>query len=365
MEKRAAPNPMEPLYLGLVPGNNYGWGVCSSHLIRELSAIVPCHVLNEADGTAADGRLDGVLFQALTGIDFFPMFPEARGRRNVGYTFFENELSGRSIENAARLDLVLAGSSWCRDRLLESGISHCGVLLQGIDPAVFKPLAVDPRPERFVIFSGGKFELRKGQDLVLKAFKILQDRYPDIMLVNCWYNIWPESMKLMAHSRHIRFDYHAVAWQELMRRTYEANGLDAGRIVTLDLVANEHLRELYAQTDIGVFPNRCEGGTNLVLMEYMACGRPVIASDTSGHRDIVNPENALLLEDLSAYTIVGADGGRIARWQEPSIEELVAKIEFAYHNRAVIRRLGAIAGEDLKRLTWAQSARSLLSQLRR
>ena len=55
-------------------------------------------------------------------------------------------------------------------------------------------------------------------------------------------------------------------------------------------------RELYRNTDVGVFPNRCEGGTNLVLMEYMACGKPVIASCTSGHRDIVSEEMRFLLK---------------------------------------------------------------------
>ena len=32
---------------------------------------------------------------------------------------------------------------------------------------------------------------------MLEAFKILQDKYPDMWLVNCWYNLWPESMRLM------------------------------------------------------------------------------------------------------------------------------------------------------------------------
>lgn len=349
-----------PLYLGLVPGNNYGWGVCSRHLIRELSRLTECRVLNPADGSALNKEIDGKLFQALTGVDFFPMFENARGRENFGYTFFENELTAHSVENAKRYDLVLGGSSWCRERMLERGISNCGVLIQGVDPELFHPVGYEKDPERFVIFSGGKFELRKGQDLVLKAFKILQGKYPDMWLVNCWVNIWPESMQLMAHSPHIRFEMRSVAWQDLMQHTYALNGLDSARIVTCDLIPNELQRELYAQTDIGLFPNRCEGGTNLVLMEYMACGKPVIVSDTSGHRDIVTPDNALLLDALADFNIAGADGRLIARWQEPSVDQLVARIEYAYHHRDVIRELGRNAGEDLGRFTWADSARSLL-----
>ena len=117
---------------------------------------------------------------------------------------------------------------------------------------------------------------------MLKAFKILQDKYPDLWLVNCWYNIWPESMRLMSHSSHIRFEVHPGSWQEKMQHTYALNGLDTSRIVTCDLMPAELQRELYRNTDVGVFPNRCEGGTNLVLMEYMACGKPVIAFGGGG-----------------------------------------------------------------------------------
>lgn len=362
----ALDRPRENLYLGLVEGNNYGWGVCSRYLIQELSKLTSCRVLNEADGSARNANLEGKLFQALTGVDFFPMFEHARGRQNVGYTFFENELTSHSLENAKRYDLILGGSSWCRDRLLERGIRNCGVLLQGIDPDLFYPFEEQREvSERFVVFSGGKFELRKGQDLVLKAVKILQDKYPDVWLANCWYNIWPESMRLMTHSPHIRFEMHPGSWQELMARTYAANGLDPARTVTCDLMPADLQRELYRNTDIGVFPNRCEGGTNLVLMEYMACGKPVIASYTSGHTDVVTPGNALLLENLTNNHIIGANGQLLARWQEPSLDELVSKLEYAYHHRGDIRQLGRKAGDDMKAFTWEHSAERLLALLHR
>ena len=350
----------ETLYLGLVEGQNYGWGVCSRYLIQELSQLTDCHVLNEADGSSRNGNLDGKLFQALTGVDFFPVFEKARGRQNFGYTFFENELTAHSLENAKRYDLVLGGSSWCRDRMRERGIANCGVLIQGIDPKLFFPIDEEKDSERFVIFSGGKFELRKGQDLVLKAFKILQEKYSDLWLVNCWFNKWPESMRLMAHSPYIRFEPVHGSWQELMQHTYALNGLDAERIVTCDLIPVELQRELYRSTDIAVFPNRCEGGTNLVLMEYMACGKPVIASYTSGHMDVLNNDNAILLKNLTNYTIAGPNREAIARWQEPSVDELVAQIEFAYHHRQEAGKRGQKAGEDMKRFTWRHSAEQLL-----
>ena len=348
------------LYLGLVSGSNYGWGVCSRYLIEELSRKTRCQVLSEADGTATDPHLNGKLFQALTSGDFFAMFEQARGKENYGYTFFENELSAHSVENAKAYELVLGGSTWCRDRMQEKGINNCGVLIQGIDPEIFYPITEDKTTDSFVIFSGGKFELRKGQDLVLQAVKILQQKYADIILVNCWYNKWPASMKLMHYSKYIKFEYQEKSWQDLMQHTYQFNGLDADRIHTLDLVPNQMQREIYKHSDIGVFPNRCEGGTNLVLMEYMACGKPVIASNTSGHRDIVSDENALLLNDLRDISITGPHNQLIARWQEPSVDELVAQIEYAYHHRQEIKKIGVKAGQDLQNFAWEHTAQHLL-----
>jgi glycosyltransferase involved in cell wall biosynthesis len=294
------------------------------------------------------------------------MFPEARGRRNFGYTFFENELTKRSMENAKQYDLVLAGSTWCRDRMQDMGIANCEVLIQGIDPDIFHPLPEKEDQKRFIIFSGGKFELRKGQDLVLKAVKILQDRYPDVWLVNCWYNLWPASTKLMAYSNHIQFQYReGESWIETMQRTYMENDLDAGRILTHQLLPQIEQRKVFAQTDIGIFPNRCEGGTNLVLMEYMACAKPTIVSNTSGHKDIATEDNALLLKKLGPYHVKDAHGKLIARWEEPAVDEIVACLDYAYHNRSAIQSIGRRAGDDLKAFTWAHSAETLVGYIDR
>ena len=346
------------LYLALSKGDNFGWGVCSNYLNKEVPKFYPQTKYWDFEKDTSDNfiKVDGKVFHALTSINFSPL-ARIWGDKNYGYTFFENELTSKSLENARQFDLILAGSSWCRQRLSEKGIENCDTLIQGVDPRLFYPLEEETPGDGFVIFSGGKFELRKGQDLVLRAVKILQEKYRDIVLVNCWYNLWPQSIALMAHSPHIRLPGNQFGnWTEFMKGVYQTNGIDPKRIKTFELVDNRQLRELYRQTDIGVFPNRCEGGTNLVLMEYMACARPVIASDTSGHRDIVNEENALLLKDLKNIQLYDQNRRMIARWQEPSLDELVEQIEYAYHHREEIRQVGRRAGDDLKKFTWDKTA---------
>jgi glycosyltransferase involved in cell wall biosynthesis len=349
------------LYLGIYGYKNSGWGVCGQYFSKELSGMVDLHILKKEDDTVCNANLDGLFFQGLNSADFIPLFTQARGRQNLAYVFFETELTPKSIENAKCFDLVLAGSTWCRDRMRDKGIQNCDVLLQGIDPEVFYPGCKANAGDRFVVFSGGKFELRKSQDLVLCALKIFQDRHSDVWFINSWHNIWEQSIRMMESSQHIKFEFNPnQTWTDNLLRTYLQNGLDPERIITCGPVPYEHQRQLYMQTDLGIFPNRCEGGTNLVMMEYMACGKPVIASNTSGHKDIITPDNALCLNALRDLNIVDASGDLLCRWQEPALEELLAQLEFAYENRTAIAAIGQRAGQDLKGFTWGKTAQTLI-----
>jgi glycosyltransferase involved in cell wall biosynthesis len=170
-------------------------------------------------------------------------------------------------------------------------------------------------------------------------------------------------MDLMAGSKLIRYERKGESWAEIMNHIYALNGLDPERIFTIDLVPNETQRDLYQKTDLGIFPNRCEGGTNLVLMEYMACAKPVIGAYSTGQRDVLSADNALLLEDIRPHEIRGPDGSLVATWTDPSLDELIAQIEFAYQNRKRIAELGRRAGKDLKKRTWTHTAKSLLKSM--
>jgi len=140
-----------------------------------------------------------------------------------------------------------------------------------------------------------------------------------------------------------------------MQHLYRLNGVDNQRIVTVDLIPHDSMPQLLARTDLGIFPNRCEGGTNLVMMEYMACGRPVIATNFSGHQDIISPHNALMLDRMQPNRLY-REGKLFADWVEPSVEELVSQIEFAYQHREEIRRIGLRGAKDMEQFTWAATA---------
>jgi glycosyltransferase involved in cell wall biosynthesis len=77
------------------------------------------------------------------------------------------------------------------------------LVLQGIDPTLFHPAPKSGLfKDRFVVFSGGKIEYRKGQDLVLLVFRVFLVRHPEVLLVTAWHGSWPElALSLAANTR--------------------------------------------------------------------------------------------------------------------------------------------------------------------
>ncbi|MDP4173540.1 MAG: tetratricopeptide repeat protein, partial [Bacteroidota bacterium] len=143
----------DDIYLALTSGENFGWGVCSKYLRKELADRVNVINVEELRDFKKTDLIDGTVLHALTNQNFFPL-SELRGKKNYGYTFFESELTDLSVENAKKYEKVIGGSTWNRDKMLEKGITNVDYLIQGIDPELFYPGDVQKNNDLFVIFSG-------------------------------------------------------------------------------------------------------------------------------------------------------------------------------------------------------------------
>ena len=374
------------IYLVLPRGNNFGWGVCGKYLVKEISDItdvkfitdsfsveeigdeyefhfLKSKLLNDTEARVFSGdgsrRVGSPVLQAIGNQALMPWGTEINSPFKAGYTFFEeNILKQEYIQNGKdNFDIVITGSKWCEEVLRNHGLDNVETVIQGVDQQIFNTYHSDKEifKDNFVIFSGGKFEIRKGQDIVIKAYKVLQDRHKDVMLVNAWFNMWGDSMNTMAASRHIKYDVKSKDYATAMYGILQDNGLDIERIVTLLPRSNALMAKIYKNTDIGLFTNRCEGGTNLVLMEYMACGKPVIASYNSGHRDVINKDNSIMINNMRQIDI-NKNGTKIAVWDDPDLDETISHLEWAYQHRDELKSYGIQAGNDLKELTWKKSA---------
>lgn len=229
----------------------------------------------------------------------------ARESRKIGLIFAEtSEWSEDDIRTLQSYDALLAGSTWCAETIMAAGAAggrplSVKTFRQGIDPSIFYPASAVLRKEDepFRIFSGGKLEWRKGHDIVVEAFKRLKKIVPQAQLVVAWVNSWPESLATMLNATYTHGLPAPVSSLEIGNRAATAaadriaewlgeNGVEDA-VSLPPLTHHRQLPDTLRSFDAALFPNRIEGGTNLVAMEAIAIGIPTVLSANTGHLDLI------------------------------------------------------------------------------
>ncbi len=179
----------------------------------------------------------------------------------------------RAIADATAL---IAVSSALRNELVALGAQaeKVTVLRNGVDTALFRPTDRDSARtalglKRPTLLSVGHLIERKGHDRTIEAMTRLPEF--DLLIVG----EGPQRDRLAA----------------LISRL----GL-SGRVRLLGARPHAELPSLYSAADILVLASRREGWAN-VLLESMACGTPVVASNAWGNPEVVRDSAAGLIAD--------------------------------------------------------------------
>lgn len=311
------------LTIALPIGEGFGWGTCgtyfTSHLcdhfnvrlmlnsaglnpgwatklavrsFEKANLVVPDKII-EHDFRVRPYICVGKVLSAAGDQQFNPLLP-IRGSVTIGMYFSEKASTApdwAKFRLGNPWDRYISGSPWNQELLLDNGIP-CNYIPQGVDFRIFKPTALRPRLRQpgapIRIFSGGKFEYRKGQDIALRAFAEFIKTEPNAKLVACWHNPWPETALPMEKSTLIHFRLGQGRYRASIFDAASTLGIRYDQIEFHDRLSSEELADVMRSCDFGIFPNRCEGGTNLVLMEAIACGMPAIAAHSTGQKTITS-----------------------------------------------------------------------------
>lgn len=387
-------------WLGITWGisNRYGWGVYGINLVRELlkrgrptpvcfepislDTLSPAliqelqPVINFQKENLSkfhrSGKIatlkDSIVLHALGNEMELGLLSKAfEGEVNIGMIFFEyTEVSPDALARARNLDLIVAGSTWNADVMKGWGLTNVDTVFQGIDTSLFRPL---PRKKtydgKFAIFSGGKLDFRKGQDIVLEAFKKFSQRHDDVILVTAWHNLWPLTALPFIFSPYTDRLPKIQADDMLNMKEWAASqGVAPDKFVDLGMLRNEDMPQILNEMDLAIFPNRCEGGTNLVAMETMACGVPCVLSANTGHLDLIGDDAKrcypLMEQGPVSLPECGVDG-----WGESSVDELIEKMESAYQNRDQARQIGEAGADFMRGWSWSNQIAKLVDILDR
>ncbi|MDV7341556.1 glycosyltransferase family 4 protein [Terasakiella sp. A23] len=284
------------------------------------------------------------------------------GDRNIALIAFEDTtLTDEVVARANQYDMVVTHSLFNQNMMIEAGVKNVEMVWQGIDPFELKPHKRTNRfGDKFVIFSGGKIEYRKGQDLILKAFKIFNEKYPDSFLMTNWASYWPEASLSVNESSVLDHDLKIIDGKLDIEGWVAANGISRDAFCDLGFVERDQISQNFAEADVALFSNRCEGATNLVAKEAMFCRVPTILSANTGHVDLI-PNGRSVCLPLERQTQVSDKDGSRQNWMDSDVDEMVAHLEWVYHNREKAKTIANEAFRFIgKERIWSKFAEDCL-----
>lgn len=195
----------------------------------------------------------------------------------------------------------------------------------GIDPKIWKPSPA-PNNNKFRFVAGGSSWLRKGLDIVVKAFEALHLVDAELVI-----KVIPAIKKELPVIKNPNIKI-VDSWLSLQE---------------------EH--NLYATADCFVAASRGEG-FGLMPLQAIAMGIPTIMSDMTGHSDFLNLASTVVAAPAkpAAHKTVW----NVGDWYETSVDDLRDAMLAEYGAGTGRRNLDKAA--DAALMTWGKSAKRLI-----
>ena len=342
---------------------DFFWRVWASRIQERSKNII--EKVNEKEENATLQINCDIVIEALGN---YKQRQDFKGKFMVGVIFFErSEMPEEYIELMKKYDLIITGSKWNQMVLKDAGLKNTMLIHQGIDYSSFNG-AIEPKlvKRSLVIFAGGKLEIRKGHDIVIEAYKKLIKDYPDALLIACWANLGGIGDDTMVLSRYIERNPRSGNSEDI-EEWIEKCGIPKNNYIIPKVMKNRDLVGLIKQSDTAVFMSRCEGGTNLMAMETLACGVPTVLSSNTGHIDLIESGIKHIIGikgnkvDDSISRIYGGDNRGI--WGEVEPDELVKVWIDQIERKEYWKRVGREEAKELESWTWERSIEELAKSI--
>jgi phosphatidylinositol alpha-mannosyltransferase len=232
----------------------------------------------------------------------------------LGYRIFRGPLDAYHRKLDARIAVSPAA--------VRTVATHFGgeytVIPNGVDIERFSADVPRQKDGVFRILFVGRLEPRKGAKFLFKAMPRILSEVP-----------------------HARLTVVGSGPMSGYYRSHLPDGV-GDRVDFAGRVSGEELARHYAEADVFCSPAMGGESFGIVLIEAMAAGAAVVASDIAGYRDVVND---------------GATGLLTRPGDPDSIAEAVIRLE---RDDALMRRLVESAKEDVQQYSWKRVTRRIL-----
>lgn len=271
-------------------------------------------------------------------------------RPNIGFPIFElDRFNDRERHSLSYPDFLFVCSEWAKDVVSSFVDKEICVVPLGYDENIFKPDEFDNK--NVTIFANfGKFEVRKGHDVLLKAFNLAFEKDDNVALVMMPTNYF------LTGERHEQ-------WISSYKHSKLGDKIEfVPRLKTQSMVYN-----IMKQVHCGVFPARAEGW-NLEALEMLACGKHLIISNCTGHTEFVNAENSMLIDmdkKEPAHDPPFFFGqGDWYSFEQTQVDQLVEHLR-SFHKKNMFGEISINSKgiKDSSNFTWSKSSRKLIDTI--
>lgn len=278
------------------------------------------------------------------------VFEANSGSYKIGFTMLETDAIPKEwVRQANSMDEVWTPSAFNATTFRDSGVTRpIYTIPLGVDPHYFHPDLHSYRiTGAFTFLSVFEWGARKAPELLLRAFNHeFRASEPVILLVKTTNS--DPAVDVEREVRNLGLDPQGGAIHLSLNQ----------------LIPTYQLGSLYRSADCFVLPTRGEGW-GMPIMEAMACGLPVIATDWSAQRDFMNEGNAFpLAVERLAPARAKCPYYEGFRWAEPSYTELRRLLRYVYTHQGEARAKGERAASEMAACwTWEHSARAIIARL--
>jgi len=277
-------------------------------------------------------------------------FSRNTGKTKVGFTMLEvTGLPAEWVKQANQMDEVWVPSAFNRATFENSGVTRpISVIPLGVDPDYFSPEITGWKvPDIYTFLSVFEWGERKAPEILLQAFSDEFSSHEDVVLI-CKTNNFDPSINLQ---------------EQISKLRLRSNG---GRIVIAEnrILQPYELGTLYRSADCFVLPTRGEGW-GMPILEAMACGIPVIATNWSAQTEFMTEQNSLpLAVEQLIPAIAKCPYYEGFQWAQPSYEHLRSLMRWVFEHPKNAYELGQAAAIDVRdKWTWENATRKMIGRL--